>query len=278
MNNFILIGFDRSGTSAISRTLAAHPQVELIFRPFNSGPIRHKMYQLLDDRKVTDEDISFFRNLQNEVLDSSYFVSQWHQKFSSVQNSFKAGQLHVIITNINHFSVRWVKSTFPEIEQWAIWRHPEQILNSCIKNEFYGEWYSDALSQVVQSVQEDKELSALFEGYIDEVMVGNFTVKTAFLIAVRNYFLFKHIDAGKIVDYDIFKTDPNRALKPVLEYFKLSQDFDFSRFLEVDLNSIPSVDGYEKNKKGANVITPEEMELARQMFEPLHQLYNQKSR
>ncbi len=276
MNNFILIGFDRSGTSAISRTLSQHPEMELIFRPFNSGPIRHKMYQILNTSVVSAEDTAFFAKLEKGELDSSYFVSQWHQKFSTVKDEFKQDKLHVIISNINHFAVRWVKDEFPKIEQWAIWRDPEEILNSCIKNEFYGDWYSDALTQVIDTVRSDSELMSLFGKWIEEVLNGNYTVKTAYLLAVRNYFLFKEIDANKVINYDIFKSNPNKALRPVLSYFDLDQTFDFSPFLDIDLNSIPSIDGYSANKTGENIISQQDMEIAREMFAPLNNVFSKK--
>lgn len=138
MNNFILNGYDRSGTSAISRILAKHPDIELIFRPFNSGPVRKKMYSIWDKSTPTEIDNSFFKKLEEGILDADYFVSGWHEKFSTVENSFKENKLHVIITNINHFTVEWVSKYYPKIEQWAIWRDPIMILNSCVKNEFYG--------------------------------------------------------------------------------------------------------------------------------------------
>lgn len=273
MNNFILHGYDRSGTSAIARTLAKHPSVELIFRPFNSGPIRKKMYEILDDSKVTEGDIYFFENLQGQVLYSSYFVSEWHKKFSSVQNDFAQGKLHTIVTNINHFSVKWVSHRFPKIEQWAIWRDPIQILNSCIKNKFYGNWYGDALEAVFYSVKNNEILEPIFAKHIDSVKTGNVVLKTAYLIATRNFFLFKNINAEKVIDYDVFKDDPNKALQSLLRYFNLEPGFDFSDFLKVDMNSIPSVDGYSKGKKTDYVIERPDIKKAMDLFEPLYESY-----
>lgn len=276
MNNFILIGFDRSGTSAISRTLAKHPKVELVFRPFNSGPIRQKMFQILNESNVSEEDIHFFEELQNGVLYSEYIVSDWHKKFSTIQNSFKPGHLHTIITNLNHFSTKWVAERFPLIEQWAIWRDPLEILNSCMKNQFYGNWYGNALQQVFQSVKNDIELRAIFKSWIDKVEVGNTVLKTAFLIATLNYFLFKNIKKGKIIDYEVFRYDPNQSLFHLLKYFELEESFDFTPFLNLDLNSIPSIDGYQKNKRSEKVITSEETKIAKDLFAPLYELYKEK--
>lgn len=276
MNNFILIGFDRSGTSAISRTLSKHGDVELIFRPFNSGPIRHSMYKILNETNVTKQDIDFFVKLQNEELDTAYFVSEWHKKFSTVGNDFKKKKLHLIITNINHFSVKWVDQTFPKIEQWAIWRDPMDILNSCIKNKFYGDWYADALNQIFVTIRKNEELNELFNDWIPRVEKENVIVKTAFLIAVRNYFLFKHIKKGKIIDYEIFKNNPNKALKGVVSYFNLDPSFNFNQFLKIDLNSIPGIDGYSPNKKSKNIIPEKEMKIAQELFLPLNNIYKKK--
>ena len=276
MNNFILIGFDRSGTSAISRTLAQHPQIELIFRPFNSGPIRKKMYEVLSDQDVTNQDIKFFSYLERGKLDSSYFNSEWHTKFSTVKDSFKDGKTHVIITNINHFTVKWVNENFPLQEQWAIWRNPFDILNSCVKNKFYGEWYNDALEQVFKTVRNNSDLVNYFLPWESKVKDSNMVIKTAYLLAVRNYFLFSNIAIGKVVDYEIFKSNPNKALEPILNSFRLDSGFDFSNYLNEDLNSIPSIDGYKPNKKSTVILSEEEMSIAKLLFEPLIDLYQSK--
>ncbi|MEX2409763.1 MAG: hypothetical protein WD607_00085 [Candidatus Paceibacterota bacterium] len=277
MNNFILHGYDRSGTSAISRTLAKHPDIELVFRPFNSGPIRKKMYIIWDKSTPSKVDVDFFEKLEKDRLEVDYFVSEWHEKFSTVEDSFNKNKLHVIITNINHFTVEWVSDSYPKIEQWAIWRDPIMILNSCVKNEFYGEWYSDALRQVFDSVNKNKELNSLFGEFIEDVKTGSVAIKTAFLIATRNYFLFNNIKKGKIIDYEIFKKDANEALKPVLKYFRISLDYDFNQYLKVDLNSIPSKDGYSRNKKREIILTDEEVKLSKIMFKPLYEVYYSKS-
>ena len=44
-NNLILNGFDRCGSTAMARTLARHPEVEVLMQPFNSGSIRSKLSQ-----------------------------------------------------------------------------------------------------------------------------------------------------------------------------------------------------------------------------------------
>lgn len=277
MNHFILNGYDRSGTSAISRTLSKHPNVELIFRPFNSGSVRMKMYQIWNESTPSKADIDFFKSLEDGELMADYFVSGWHKKFSTVKNSFKKNKLHVIITNINHFTVEWVNANFPNIEQWAIWRDPIMILNSCVENEFYGDWYSDALEQVFESVKNNRELNSLFGKYIEDVKTNSVVIKTAFLIATRNYFLINNIDRGKIIDYDKFKEDANEALKPVLNYFGISLDYDFNQYLKIDLNSIPSKDGYRKDKKREIILSDGEVQWSKKIFKPLYEVYYLKS-
>jgi len=274
INNFILIGFDRSGTSAISKILAKHPQVELVYRPFNSGPIRKKMYKIMNDGIASDADINFFTKLGNNSFDESYIVSDWHKKYSTIKHDFKNGKLHVLITNLNHFSTRWVNDKFPNIEQWAIWRDPIEILNSCVKNDFYSSWYDDALNQVFTSVKEDSDLSKHFESFIKDINNSNDVIKTAFLIAVRNYFLFKNVDRQKIIVYENFKENPNEALQKLIAYFNLNDNFDFSPYLEIDLNTIPSADGYERNKKGKFVLKDDDVEMAKLLFRPLYDLKN----
>lgn len=274
LNNLILIGFDRSGTSAISKILAKHDEIELVYRPFNSGPIRHKMYKILDDSIVDKYDINFFKKLQDNVFDSSYVVSGWHKKYSTIKDDFIEGQLHVLITNLNHFSVKWVNDNFPAIEQWGIWRDPVEILNSCIKNNFYDSWYDDALEQVIKTVKKDSELKIHFDSFSNYVIEANDVIKTAFLIAVRNYFLFKHIDRKKVIIYEDFKANPNKALEYLLNHFGINKKYDFSPYLEIDLNTIPSADGYSKNKKRKFVLRNADLVEAKKMFEPLYEIFN----
>ena len=274
INNFILIGFDRSGTSAISKAISGHPQVNLVYRPFNSGPIRKKMYTILDEGNTTQEDKLFFQELEKNSFYSDYVVSTWHEKYSDIGNDFEKEKLHLLITNINHFSVAWVKNQYPKIEQWAIWRDPKYILNSCMKNNFFNDWYQDSLGFLVETVSKNTLLNHQFSWIISDIVNQSSVVKVAFIIAVRNYFLFYHINPRKIISYDLFKVNPDLSLKHLCDYFNLDiKKFSFSKYLDMDLNSIPSVDGYSKHKKDVITYDLSHEELINRLFYPLYELY-----
>ncbi|GGE05079.1 hypothetical protein [Psychroflexus salis] len=276
INNLILNGYDRSGTSAISRTLSKHPDVELVFRPFNSGSIRKKMYKILDDSNTNSEDNNFFSNLEKGIFIESYIKSEWHFKYSTVEGDFHPNNFHIIITNINHFSIPWVNKNYPKIEQWAIWRDPIEILNSCVKNKFYGKWYKDAFDELDETLNKNDFLKELFYNKFTLAIKSNYVVKTAFLIAVRNYVLFKYISKSKIIDYNIFEIDPNKALNGLLKHFNL-KDFDFKEYLKVDLNSISSIDGFKPSVKKPIILDKNDLTIAKDFFKPLYEIYNTKT-
>ncbi len=252
-----------------------HPSVELVFRPFNGGSIREKMYDILSDENVSDADVQFFSELSKGKFDSRYVVSWWHKKYSSISNRFLEDRLHVIITNLNHFTVPWVSAKFPNIESWAIWRNPLDIVQSCLENNFLGDWYEDALENVIQAVRSDEFLSSQFLQYED--CLDDEVKKISYLLAVRNTYLFNNIERGKIVDYDLFKTDPNRALRPVLDYFELDSSYDFSSMLEQDLNSVPGKVRYAPGMKKKHTFSDENVEFLSRVMLPLQEALGRKA-
>jgi hypothetical protein len=275
INNFILTGFDRSGTSAISRTLAMHPSVELVFRPFNGGSVREKMYEILSDENVSDADIRFFSELSKGRFDSAYVVSWWHKKYSTISDHFLEDRLHLLITNLNHFTVPWVSTKFPNVESWAIWRNPLDIVQSCLENNFLGDWYEDALVNVIKAVRSNEFLSTHFLQY--EECLDDEVKKISYLLAVRNTYLLNSIEHGKIVDYDLFRTDPNSALRPVLNYFGLDSSYDFSGMLNQDLNSVPGKVKYAPGIKKKHTFSEENSEFLSRIMMPLYNAFREKS-
>jgi len=274
-NNLILTGFDRSGTSAISRTLAQHPDIELIFRPFNGGSIREKMYEILSDENVTKSDVRFFTELSNGRFDASYVVSWWHKKYSTISDQFSEDKLHLLITNLNHFTIPWVSSNFPYIESWAIWRDPLDVVQSCLENDFLGEWYDDALANVKETVRSDSFLCSHFKQY--ENRLDDDVKKVSYLLAVRNTYLFNSIDPGKVVDYDVFKVDPNRALGPLLQHFSLDRGYDFSGMLEQDLNSVPGKVKYTPGRSKKHLFSEGQAIFLDEILMPLYKAYKEKN-
>jgi hypothetical protein len=265
-NNFILNGFDRSGSSAISRVLATHPDIEIIMQPFNGGSIREKLYQVLDDSNASADDVDFFSKLENSVLEQSYIKSQWHDKHSSVRD-FVPGKLHLIKTTQNHLTISWVRRNFPRIENWGIWRKPLHILASLVRNNFHVLWYADAAGELVKTVESNALLNSVFGKYSD--MLTNPVREMAFIIATRSWFFFYHLEPGKIIDHQEFSRDPNTALSPVLQYFGLTA-FDFGSADNEDLN----ITG-KKYRPGANhldSISPADHAFCESLFQPLYQL------
>ena len=266
VNNFILNGFDRSGTSAISRTIATHPDIEIIMQPFNSGSIRQKLYQVIDDDNATDADYDFFKKLEKGILEPSYIKSEWHQKHSSTK-SFKDEKLHLIKTTQNHFTIDWVKQHFPEIEHWGIWRDPVDILASLVRNNFHIKWYSGAVNELVETVRRHEVLNVEFSSFIDQLT--NPIREMAFIIAVRSWFYFRRLDSNKIIYYSTFVQDHNEALVDLIEYFELSS-FDFDMQEKGDLNIIGKK--YNSGSRYRSMIPNDDFEFCDAVFNSLNNL------
>jgi hypothetical protein len=233
-NNVVLNGFDRSGSTAISRTLAQHPDIELIMHPFNSGSIRKKLYQILDERNVSAEDVDFFAKLERGELEKSYIKSEWHPRHSTVAD-FVPGRLHVLKTTLNHFTISWIARAFPRIEMWGIWREPLDILSSILRNGFNEKWYRGAIEEIGPTVRNSPVLAPVFAHQLDRL--DNEARKTAFLIAVRTYFFFHHLDRRKQIVHEHFRRDRNAALAPFVSYFGL-RPYDFATVEDEDLNVV----------------------------------------
>lgn len=268
MSDFVILnGFDRSGTSAISRLLGMHPRIELIMQPFNSGFIREKMYQILDENNQESKEHQFFADLSKNILNNDLIRSHWHQKYSST-GVYKKDHLHIIKTTINHFTQKWMVENYPEIEVWGIWREPKDILESIVRNEVYDKWYPKAIHEIAPTVLSEESLRPLFQPYVSGL---NSRVKEiAFLIAVRSYFFFLHLTSGKIINYEEFKLDPN-YLHVFLKTYELEM-IDFSESAKTDLNIFGQ---YAKPEKDL-VYNQEEQQFIDRIFEPLKLLMNQR--
>lgn len=270
-NNLILNGFDRCGSSAISRLLATHPQIELMSHPFNSGSIRHKMYQVMTDDIASNEDVKFFSNLEQGVFWKDYVVSPWFEKHST-SLEFVSGKFHVLKTTLNHLTIRWIKERFPGIEFWGIWRDPFDILASLVRNDFYGKWYTDALPQLTEALQESGDFPSEFASHCGG-REKNEVRTIAFLIAVRSYYFFKYLEPGKLINYEIFKDDPSIELNKVIRHFDLAE-YSFDGNNDKDYNVIGLE--YEKGKIHRHLIMPEDMEFIEEIFDPLFKLMDER--
>lgn len=266
-NNFILNGFDRCGSTAIARVLSEHPGIELIVQPFNGGSIRRKLYQVLNDNNTNDADQRFFAELEDGRLDTSYIESDWHANHSTVPQ-FVANKLHLIKTTQNHLTAKWVSDRFPKIEQWGIWREPMDILASLVRNDFHTAWYSDGFKQLAQTVSSNNELRAVFEHLAPHAT--NEVSRMAFIIAVRTWFYFRHIDPAKVIIYERFLDDRAAELARVTNHFRL-EDIQFSQDKSADLNLVGK--SYQLGARHLSEVPVADIRVAEKMFEPLRTVY-----
>ena len=266
----ILNGFDRSGTSAISRTLSNHDQIELLMQPFNSSFIRKRMYEAFGNVKGKDmeEAIFFFEGLKNNHINNNLIKSEWYFKYSTTQE-YVPGKIHIIKTTINHFAQKWMKENFPDIHVWGIWRDPKEIVSSIIRNNFYGNWYNEALELLKPTIE---TVDFLKENYLHLIASLNTDIKrTAFLIAVRTHFFLYYLDQDKLIDYAIFKKDAKMSLKSFCDFYNL-KNIDFNEYSKKDLNIIG--DPYIGQEEF--MISSEEEEFINLVFKKINLLKKEK--
>lgn len=266
MSNFVIVnGFDRSGTSAITRLLSSHDKIELIMQPFNSGPVRKRMYQINNRGNMNIEIYNFFNHLSKNYLDEKFIKSQWHYKYSTVRK-YKNNQLHIIKTTINHFLQDWMKINFPEIDVWGIWRKPEDIVRSLLTNNFHLKWYKDGLESIKPTITSESFLKENYAIYFNDL---NTEVKVvSFLIAVRTHFFLKHLDKDKLISYDTFFKNPN-YLNKFIKYYAY-EGIDFNDKSKQDLNII----GKKMKSKEKYNFETSDLEFMKRIFTPLKKLKN----
>lgn len=229
------------------------------------------MYQLMDDQNASDEDSLFFKKLLKGELWEDYIVSHWHEKHSTTR-TLHPDHLTVIKTTINHFTIQWMQTHFPEIALWGIWRAPMDILSSIHRNGFYDAWYSDALPQVAETVQQHEVLRKSFGKFLGNI--ANTCQATAFLIAVRSYYYAYYLPENRMVDYPSFRLNPNIALKPICEAYDL-ESHDFRKFAAEDLNVTGQA--FNPSKKGStDWLETADRRFCEVVFEPLIALYEYK--
>ncbi len=268
MSNFtILNGFDRSGTSAISRTLANHPDIELIMQPFNSGFIRKRMYEIFDEEDENSEAFQFFNGLRNNQIKEEYIHSHWYYKYSTTRQ-FKPGKIHLIKTTLNHLALKWMRKNYPDIDVWGIWREPQDIVSSIIRNGFYGIWYPEGVREITPTIKKEPELKKNYQPFLNNL--DNEFKNTAFLVAVRSHFFFKHLDENNLIVYEDFRGNPNYLWK-FTRYYGL-QDKDFTNSAKGDLN----ITGKREVHKDDNLFKKCDIDFMNKIFEPLKKLKEEK--
>jgi hypothetical protein len=268
MSDFILLnGFDRSGSSAISRTLTTHPEIELIMQPFNSGFIRKKLYQIFDETDKNSEAFQFFEGLRNNEIREEFIHSHWYFNHSTTRK-YQPDKIHLIKTTINHFAQKWMKEHFNDIDVWGIWREPQDIVFSIIRNGFFGKWYPEGVKEITPTVLKEPELKNHYQSFINEL--DNEIKTTSFLLAVRSHFFFRHLDKDKLIVYEDFRDNPNYLWK-FTRYYGL-QDKDFSNAAKGDLNIIGKREAHNDN----NLFKKNDIDFMNKIFEPLKNLKKEK--
>jgi len=267
-NTVLLQGFDRSGSTAISRLLATGTNVELFMQPFNSGPIRERMYEIWSKEMAGREDVFFFENLERGILLKEYIKSHWFEKHSTT-TEFVPGHFHFIKTTINHFTTKWINDEFTGIDQWGIWREPIDILASILRNDFVSKWYEDAIVQITPALHKE----SILYSYLPKLSLLNSEAKkAAFLIAVRSHFLFYHIPDGQVIEYKEFVSNSEKALNTLVKRYGLvGIAYDQSKESQnlVGKEYAPDHDHIKQ-------ISEEDLQFAIDIFKPLKKLVKER--
>ena len=226
-----IFGFDRSGTTALARVLAAHPDTELLMQPFNSSEFRQRMYDILNNENVSATQRQFIEGLTKGVIDTAYISSPWFFKYSTTE-TWKTGQLHIVKSTISHFLLPWLVCEFPMTGVWGIWRQPVDVIDSIFRNNFQG-WYAGAIPCLKETV---KSCNQLRQSFPDESFDGLSAVgEVAMNFAIRSFHLFQHLPTGNVIWYDEFCRSPNVAVERFRERFGLRQ-VDVAHLANRDLN------------------------------------------
>lgn len=227
----LLEGFDRCGSSMIARVLALHPEVNLIFQPFNSTEVSKTQWarwQVNESHLLT---VNFIENLSKGKINRDYIQSDWFKNYSSSQQV--QPKLNLIKDTKFHFKIDWLQHHFPAIAVYGIWRQPEEILHSLVRNGFHKTWYDyltpEMLKRSISFYESLSSYSSLLEKTLEDYEV------MAIGIALRTEILSQAVSPSNWLVYEDVVREPNFILNQFLKRFNLPAH-DFSAAMQEDFN------------------------------------------
>ena len=268
----ILNSFDRSGSSAISRSLLLHPKIELLFQPFNGGSIRKKMNLVFSDQLVSDEDEYFFSELNQGRLWREYIHSIWFDNYSSTKQ-IVPGKVNLIKTTLNHLTINWIQNRFPKIAFWGIWRDPFDVLASLIRNDFYRKWFYGAERELAETVVQNQECFAPEFVALYALVENNPVRAMAYIIAVRSYFYFAYLKTDHVLNYQKFRQNTDTELNKFTNTYFL-EEFSWSNSAYADLNVTGAT--WSPGRNYRDQIPVQDMQYVRTVFRPLFRLMSER--
>lgn len=259
----LLVGFDRCGSSMISRVLAAHPQVELLFQPFNSTEIHRAQWRAWPPGERHPATERFLDRLLGGEIDRDYLASDWFDHHSSTDRVVP-GALHLIKDTKVHFQLPWLHARFPEIPVWGIWRDPRAIVCSLMRNGFHRSWYGDiGVEQLRAMVERIPGLEPYAPMLREEAGEHE---RMALVVALRTHRFVLDLPADRWLVYEEVVAEPNRALGGFLDGSGL-EPFDFAPHLGRDLNVVGRP--FEKSELWREFFSAEEIADLDRVFAPL---------
>ncbi|HXH18243.1 MAG TPA: sulfotransferase [Chitinophagales bacterium] len=227
-----LIGFDRSGSSMIARMLAHHPQINLLFHPFNSTEVTHTQWRYWEPEEKHNATARFLRKMTEGVLDKSYIKSDWFYNYSKTLEIQPDG-LNLIKDTKFHFKIEWLRKNFPQIEVFGIWRNPRDILCSLLRNDFHRTWYSHLNIELLMSICSGIKRLRKYRQFL-KAPIGQEEIM-AIALAMRTEMLLVQTKKTNWLVYEKILAKPDVHLNSFTARFRL-KPFQFGKFLQNDYN------------------------------------------
>lgn len=231
----ILIGFDRCGSTMISKLLAKNPKINLLFQPFNNSELTQSQWEIWKPEFDNSIWYSFFRNLSEKgAIDHEHIKSQWFFNHST-SLAINSDQLNLIKDTKLHFKVNWLMQNFPNIIIRGIWRDPRAILCSLVRNNFHETWYGHLnqanLNQLIRSYDFFEPFYHLLDRKFDQLEV------MATGLALRTYYLLLNLSSEQWLNFKEILNGPNKALQKFSsELLATGDNFNYHKFLEQNYN------------------------------------------
>lgn len=233
MNHLVfLVGFDRSGSSMIARLLAHHPQVNLLFHPFNNTEVTHSQWEYWGASENHPETAAFLNKLMHGEVDMGYIKSDWLANYSKSLDLNKY-EITLVKDTKFHFKIAWLKTHL--IRVFGIWRDPRAILYSLVRNDFHLKWYGNVDDALLRGVTNAIIPFQKYLAVIDDAQ--DHIERMAIAIAMRMEMLKMTVLKPDWLVYEDILADPNLHLNAFLSAMKL-EPFDFKPLIEQDYNVI----------------------------------------